>query len=721
MSSGLNKWVRLRIIVVAAFLTLSGVWLCGRFFLLQVIRGADLREEAAGEYQKYSPALPVRGMILDRRGTELALSTQVSSLVAHPSQIKDASRLSRELAPVLGLKTTEIKEVLTRARPFVWVKRHLTPEREEAFLTWKAAKERKDTGVKGAPCRRDEDAVYLIPEARRYYPHLSLCGSVLGFCNIDGEGMEGAEHQFNEYLYGKPKKCWKMIDARGHIVVTGEKAMDPEVMGNNAVLTIDRTLQYIAEKELAKGVEKYQAAGGLALVVQPQTGEVLAMAQMPAMDPNRYAAFPEAARKNRHLTDALEPGSTYKIFIAASALDAQVVKPTDKFHCENGVYHLGSKDVIHDVHPYGTLCVQQIIQKSSNIGATKIASRLGGARLYNYLRDFGFGRRTGIHFPGESAGLLKDLKAARSAIDRATVAFGQGVSVTPLQMTMALASMGNEGVLMEPMLVKEVLSPLGEKVEEFRPRPVRRVLSQRAAQEMLDIMATVTQPGGTAPGAVPAGFTVAGKTGTAQKLVGRAYSHSKFNALFIGMVPAHKPVLAITVIIDEPKGAIFGGVVAAPVFKEIAGQSLRVLGYYPQQELKDPKKENLPVLAKQEVKKEAKKEAQDQKQASKKEKLQDEEKPAPVVAGMIPTLAAATQSEAPEVTPVLVSAEALQEPLKVMPDLKGRTIRQVLDLLHRAGLHCRFEGSGLAVGQNPSPGAAIAPGDTCSVKFQASS
>ena len=678
----IGKWVRLRIFLVGLGLACLSLWVLGRFFYLQALKGPELREEATREYQKYYPVLPVRGTIQDRRGVELAVSTRVASVVAHPGQIKNANRISKELAPLLGFKTRELKEILTRARPFVWIKRHLTPEREEAFLAWQAAQEQKTPGAKVAAGRRDSDAVYLLPEAKRYYPQLSLAGPVLGFCNVDGEGVEGVEFQYDNYLYGQPKQCTKLLDARGHIVVNGEKAWDPEVMGHNVVLTLDRTLQYIAEKELALGVAKYAAAGGLVLVVQPQTGEILAMAQLPAMDPNRHPQYSEEARRNRNLTHALEPGSTYKIFIAASALDAQVVKPTDKFHCENGVYRLGPKEVIHDVHPYGTLTVQQIIQKSSNIGAAKLANRTGGERLDHYLKSFGFGRTTNILFPGENAGLLKNLRLCRSPIDRATLAFGQGVSVTPLQMIMAMAAMGNDGVLMEPQLVKEIVSAKGEKVEEFHHRPIRRVLSQQTAQTMLAIMETVTQTGGTAPLAVPEGFTVAGKTGTAQKLVGRAYSHSKFNALFIGLVPAQKPVLAILVIVDEPKGAIYGGVVAAPVFKEIAAQTLRVLGYYPQKELKP---DNAPVLA-----------------------------------GMWPTPAAAAPAASAAIqTPP--KPKVSQEPLNVMPDLKGLTIRQVLDLLHRSGLHCRFEGSGLAVSQEPSPGTAISPGGACLVKFQSRS
>jgi cell division protein FtsI (penicillin-binding protein 3) len=687
VNPGINKWVRLRIGLVGVGLIFLTLWVSGRFFQLQAIRGPELGEEASREYQRFCPILPVRGMILDRRGTELAVSTRVSSVVAHPGQIKDPSRLSRELAPILGFKTKDLKELFTRARPFVWVKRHLTPEREEAFQAWMAEVERKARAARYTG-RRDTDAVYLVPEAKRYYPQLSLAGPVLGFCNVDGQGLEGLEIQYDKQLYGKPKQCWNMTDARGHIVVSGEKAWDPDVMGNNLVLTLDRTLQYIAEKELARGVEKFHGAGGMALMVRPQTGEILAMAQLPAMDPNRAAQYSETARRNRHVTDCLEPGSTFKIFVAASALDTLAVKPTDKFHCENGVWHLGPKETIHDAHPYGTLSVQQVIQKSSNIGAAKIAARLGGPRMDQYLHSFGFGCRTGILFPGETAGILKNLRRCRSPIDRATLAFGQGVSVTPLQMTMALAAMGNDGVLMQPQLVKEIVSPQGKIVQEFAPVAVRQVLAPKTAHTMLDIMATVTQQGGTAKEAPPEGFTVAGKTGTAQKLVGRAYSHSKFYAWFIGLIPADKPVLAIAVAVDEPRGAIYGGVVAAPIFREIAAQSMRVLGYYPEKELL-------------------------------------KEKNAPVLAGMLPGMAeAATQAPAPQTPPAPAAphkAESPKGPLKVMPDLRGYNIRQVLNLLNRSGLRCRFEGSGQAVSQEPAPGTELVPGATCSVKFNSNS
>lgn len=694
MSIGLSKWARLRIILVGLGMACLGLVLLGRFIHLQVICGAELREELDREVKKHCPVLPVRGLILDRRGVELAISTESYSLVAHPQQIKNADLISRELAQFLGIPSLKLKKTLTRARPFVFIKRHLTPAKEEAFRDWKDQTASRARAARKRGERPDEDAVYLIPEAQRYYPQQCLAGPILGFCDIDGNGLEGLEYVFNKELYGQPKKCVNMLDARGHIVVSGEKAWDPDVMGNNLVLTIDRTIQYIAEKELQKGVEHWQAASGLVMVTRPQTGEILAMAQVPRLDPNLPTQYPKEARQNRVLTDALEPGSSFKVFIVAAALDAGIVKPTDRFNCENGTWQLGAKGVIHDVHPYGALTVQQVIQKSSNIGAAKISHKLGPKRLDHYLRDFGFGKKAGIHFPGETAGLLKNHQRCRALIDRTTTAFGQGVSVSVLQLNMALGAIGNRGVLMEPILVKEIVSPKGEKVKEFRSRAVRRVISEKTAALMLNIMETVTQEGGTASQASPPGFTTAGKTGTAQKVVGRAYSHSKYNSVFMGLIPAHDPVLAITVVVEEPKGAIYGGVVAGPIYREIAGQVMRVLGYYPQPHKSDS------TLAQNEP--------------------AGPTEPIPVAAPL------------PETTPLpasLLGPLNIQKlgatpeppptgPLKVMPDLRGMTIRRAVKLLHRSGVYCHLHGSGLAVAQEPPPGYPLEPGVVCVVKFE---
>ena len=687
----LNKWVRVRIIIVGLGLGFFCLAILARIIDLKFIKGPSLEEMASRENQKYCPILPIRGTIMDRNNTELAISTFVKSLGAHPRRISEKKQLSHKLAPLIGMPAGAVQEILEKEKGFVWIKRYLTPQQAEAVENFKAEleKELQVKKKKSKEIREEEqaglDAFYLIPEARRYYPHRCLAGPVLGFVNADGRGAEGLERYFDENIYGKPLKCMNIMDARGHIVISSEKELIDESMGDNLVLSIDRTLQYIAEKELQQGVEKWHAKGGFALVVSPQTGEILAMAQEPAFDPNLYNKYNKDYYQNRNVTVAIEPGSTFKIFTIAAALDAKVVKPTDRYHCENGKFNLGAAGIIHDVHPYGGLTVSEIIKKSSNIGASKVGLKLGPQKMAHYLKGFGFGQRTGISYAGESYGLVRNITSCRSLIDRVTVSFGQGITTTPLQMAMALSALANDGILMQPLLVKSIVAHNGQVVKQFNPTPVRQVISPEAAKTIMAMMKTVTEPGGTGTEAVPPGYTVAGKTGTAQKVVGRSFSKSKYNSLFIGVTPAENPVLAIIVVVDEPKGAIYGGVVAAPIFREIAGQSLRFLGYYPQLHVPAPTDTTL-VKAPKTPKKES---------------------PAP-----------ASPSPASIVQANLVSIPQDQGPLKQMPDLKGMPIRKVIQILNRAGIRCQVEGRGLAVEQRPNPGAPLPPSNLCYVKFK---
>lgn len=685
----LNKWIRVRIILVGLGLGIVFLAIMVRIIDLKFIKGPSLEEMAVREHQKNCPILPIRGSIMDRNQTELAISTFVKSLGAHPRRLNDKKLLSRQLAPLIGMSPASIQEILDRDKPFVWVKRYLTPQQAEAVENYKVELEKQLKAKKKSSKENKEDdlasfeALYLIPEGKRYYPHRTLAGPILGFCNMDGRGAEGLERQFDENIYGKSQKCLNIMDARGHIVISSEKELLDDTMGDNLILSIDRTIQYITEKELQQGVNKWHAAGGFAVVVAPSTGEILAMAQMPGFDPNHYNKYTKDHYQNRNVTVALEPGSTFKIFTVAAALDAKVVKPTDKYHCENGSYSLGASGVIHDVHPYGGLTVSEVIKKSSNIGAAKIGLKLGPQKLEHYLRGFGFGQRTGINYAGENYGLVRNITSCRSLIDRVTVSFGQGITTTPLQLAMALSALANDGILMQPLLVKSIIDHQGHVVKQFNPTPVRQVLAPETARTMLAMMKTVTEPGGTGTEAVPTGYTVAGKTGTAQKVVGRAFSKSKYNSLFIGLVPAEKPVLAMIIIVDEPKGAIYGGVVAAPIFREIAAQALRFLGYYPEVQPKTAPTDT--TLVKQPAK----------------------AKP----------ITPAPGAPAP-VTASTISLPLETGPLKQMPNFKGMPIRKVLSVLNRHGIRCQLEGRGLAAEQRPEPGAPLPANNVCYVKFK---
>jgi cell division protein FtsI (penicillin-binding protein 3) len=706
----LNKWVRVRIILVGMGLGIFFLAVFARIVDLKFIKGPSLEEMASREHQKNCPVLPIRGTIMDRNQTELAISTFVKSLGAHPRRLSEKKQLSQKLAPLIGMPPAAVLDILEKDKPFVWVKRYLTPQQADAVEKYKAELEkqiqarRKQSKESLENEQASLDAVYLIPEARRYYPHRSLAGPILGFCNADGHGAEGLERYFDDNIYGKPQKCMNIMDARGRIVVSSEKELVDVSMGDNLILSIDRTIQYIAEKELQQGVNKWNASGGFAVVVAPNTGEILAMAQMPAFDPNHYNKYTKDHYQNRNVTVAVEPGSTFKIFTVAAALDAKVVKPADRYHCENGTYSLGSAGVIHDVHPYGGLTVAEVIKKSSNIGAAKIGLKLGPQKMAHYLKGFGFGQRTGISYAGENYGLVRNINSCRSLIDRVTVSFGQGITTTPLQLAMALSALANDGILMQPLLVKEIHDHQGQVVKKFDPTPARQVLSPESARTMLAMMKTVTEQGGTGTEAVPPGYTVAGKTGTAQKVVGKAFSKSKYNSLFIGVVPAENPVLTIVIIVDEPKGAIYGGVVAAPIFREIAAQSLRFLGYYPQPQTPAPTDTTLVKLP----------------------KTTKKETPAPQNPSPTDTTLVKNQKnpkkESPAIVPVLeanlVSIPQDLGPLKQMPNLKGMPIRKVINVLNRAGLRCQIEGRGLAVEQQPDPGAPLPANNMCIVKFK---
>jgi len=706
----LNKWIRVRIILVGIGLGIFFLAIMARIVDLKFIKGPSLEEMAVREHQKNCPILPIRGSIMDRNHTELAISTFVKSLGAHPRRLSEKKQLSRKLGPMIGMHPAALQEILEKDKPFVWVKRYLTPHQAETVENYKLEFEKqvKASKKKSKENKEDDqgslDAIYLIPEARRYYPHRSLAGPILGFCNADGRGAEGLERYFDENIYGKPQKCLNLMDARGHIVVSSEKELADETMGDNLVLSIDRTIQYITEKELQQGVNKWHASGGFAVVVAPQTGEILAMAQMPSFDPNHYNKYTKDHYQNRNVTVAVEPGSTFKIFTVAAALDAKVVKPTDSYHCENGTYSLGASGVIHDVHPYGGLTVAEVIKKSSNIGAAKIGLKLGPQKMEHYLKGFGFGQRTGINYAGENYGLVRNITSCRSLIDRVTVSFGQGITTTPLQVAMAMSAFANDGILMQPLLVKSIVDTQGKVVKQYNPTPVRQVLSPEAARSMLAMMKTVTEPGGTGTEAVPPGYTVAGKTGTAQKVVGRAFSKSKYNSLFIGLVPAENPVLAIVIIVDEPKGAIYGGVVAAPIFREIAAQSLRFLGYYPQPQSPAPTET---ILVKQ-------------------PKTSKKEVPAPQSPIPIDTTLVKSPKTSKKETPTPAAMNVVEAnlvsidvgPLKQMPNLKGMPIRKVITILNRSGIRCQVEGRGIAVEQRPDPGAPLPPNNLCFVKFK---
>ena len=536
----------------------------GRAFQLQVLQGETLKRLGQRQHLKEWIVLPKRGAVFDRAGDALALSLESQSVYVRPHRIQDPQAVSRSLAKILNLNPADVKQKITSDKPFVWVKRQIgAPEAERIHAL-------------------NADGVGMFYEPSRYYPQGQLAGQVIGFVGRDSEGLEGLELQYNDHIRGETGSSVAERDALGRrVLVQGIEGLQIPP-GGDIHLTLDTSVQHLAEKELEATVTKYRAKAGVAIVVEPFTGEVLALANYPSFNPNNFSKQSPQQRRNRAIVDSFEPGSTFKTILAAAALEEEVVGKEDLFYCEMGKYSYAGK-IIHDTHPHGWLPFYKILQVSSNIGFTKVAEKVKKERYYKYIEKFGFGAVTGVDMPGEIPGLLRRAESW-SGIDLATHAFGQGISTTPLQMVMAYAAVANGGFLMRPYVVRRVVSPKGEVLVENQPHVVRRVISDKTSRLLASMLQGVTNEGGTGMMASVEGFEVAGKTGTAQKadLTHGGYSAGKRVASFVGFVPADDPRLVALVLVDEPEVNVYGGVVAAPAFRNIVRGALRHLAVAPQ-------------------------------------------------------------------------------------------------------------------------------------------
>ena len=559
-----EKWARIRIIMIGTVFGLLFLNVVGRSFYLQILQHENLEKKADKQHQHKIDLTPARGSILDRNGTTLAESIHMDSCYAEPRRIKDVAGTAAVLAPMLGIPKGELITKLSVNKSFIWVERWLAPE---------VALRVKNMKLPG---------IGFAPESKRFYPNMEIAAHVVGFTGRDPNGLEGIERKYDSTILGNTGYMITERDALGRNIAIMNTVIKDSSPGKSVILTLDKTIQFIAEKELAKAVTDSKAKGGMVLVMESDTGKVLAMANYPTFNPNAYSRYSLAELRNHVVADSFEPGSTFKVFTIAAALDSDTVKPSDIYNCENGSYRIAGR-TIHDDHPHSRLTVSEIIKYSSNIGSAKIGFKMGEGKLSSYLRNFGFGARTGIDLPGEAVG---NLKKHSYVIDLATTSFGQGISLSAIQLTTALSAIANGGNLMRPYMVEQILDDNGTVVQKFEPQVVRRVISQDTALKVTKMMETVTGEGGTGTKAALDGFRVAGKTGTAQKVdpVTHTYSSKRIGS-FVGFVPADKPKLTITVIIDEPQGIKYGGIVAAPAFRSIAQNSLAYLKIQPTQPL----------------------------------------------------------------------------------------------------------------------------------------
>ena len=530
-----------------------------RLVTLQVLQAADLTAKADRQHEKTVSFEGARGMVLDRHGKVLAMNVEVPSVFGIPTSLANPSESARHLSPVLHMRSGELEKKLRQKKSFVWLARKVEPEQGRRL-------EQLSLGGIG-----------VVMEGQRFYPNGPLLSHVLGFAGIDGQGLEGLERRYDPQLQGEKRVTVLQRDALGQTIFPKGLKEQLPTPGQALTLTVDEVIQYIAEKELDETVSRTAARSGTIIVMEPQTGAILAMAVSPRFDPNAVNALTPDRWRNRALTDTYEPGSTMKAMVAAAALEEKVMTPDSMIFGENGKMTIAST-TIHDHEKLGWMTFFEMIQKSSNIGAAKTGIALGDQRLYRYLRAFGFGQRTEIDLPGEVNGLLKAPKDwGRRTL--ASISMGQEIGVTPLQMVSAIATLANGGVSMKPYVVSAVHDPKGLLMQEVAPYAKRRVVSEETATMVTTMLEGVVTNGTGKKAAIP-GFRVAGKTGTAQKIdpQTRRYSTSLFVGSFVGYVPAESPRLAMIVVIDEPRGEAWGGTVAAPVFRRVGEQVLNYLG-----------------------------------------------------------------------------------------------------------------------------------------------
>jgi cell division protein FtsI (penicillin-binding protein 3) len=556
-----------RIIFCTIGLLLMFVVVMARLYYIQIIQYDKFTQLKAKQYICTRDIEPKRGFVYDRNGKELAISVDVDSIYADPRVFKDkqAKQLEtvQKLSALLGVEQAEITDKLKSKGSFVWIARKIT---EEASIKIKEL---------------HLDGIGFVKEGKRFYPDGKLANQVVGVTGLDNRGLSGIEFYCDKYIKGEKGLFVGGRDALGRQILDNDQVKVNPPEGNDIVLTIDKFIQYIAERELDKTCQKYRAKAGTIVIQDTASGEILALANWPTFDPTNISSNDISLLRCRAVTDIYEPGSTFKVITASAALEEGIVKTTDKFFCENGLYKLSGYP-IRDHEKEGWLTFQEVIEKSSNIGVAKVSKILGEERLYSYASNFGFGQPTDIQLPGEVRGILRPTKNwSQTSLPR--IAFGQEVGVTPVQLITAISAVANKGVLMKPYIVQAIKDKSGHLIKEFKPQIRRRVISEQTARVVNEILKGVVK-NGTGQTAAIDGFTVAGKTGTAQKIdpALRAYSPVNYVASFVGYLPADEPKVTILVIVDEPKGTYWGSSVCGPTFAVVAREIMRYLKVTPE-------------------------------------------------------------------------------------------------------------------------------------------
>ena len=547
---------RVRQLTVFLFFLLSLAGLLLRLFYLQVIRH-DQYVKLANEQHVVSLDVPAkRGTIYDRNMRVLAINLNSDSVFANPRLIKNKKFASRELSDILDIKESSIRLRLAKDKGFVWIKRKITPNESSRIKKLRI------------------DGIGIVRESKRFYPNKSLACHVIGSVNIDNLGQEGIELYYDKYLKGEDGCIISARDAKQKVIESYQYDFISPKNGFNLVLTVDDVIQHIAERELLKAYQKYHAKAATIIVMNPSTGDVLALANFPNFDLNQVAARSKESIRNRAINDFFEPGSVFKIVTASAALEENAANLNDKFYCENGEYRIG-KRILHDHTPHGTMTFREIIEKSSNIGTVKVAALLGQEKMYKYMKLFGFYEKSNIDLPGEVVGMNRPL-SKWSGVSMFAIPMGQEVTTTAIQLACAISVIADNGYSVKPRIVRAIVDDKGNVLKEFTPEVRQKVISPLTAAKVRGVLMGVVKTG-TGKKARIEDYDVGGKTGTAQKVTQGAYSHDRFIASFIGFAPVEHPVLAVVVSVDEPRPVYYGGDVAAPVFKNVVDESLKYM------------------------------------------------------------------------------------------------------------------------------------------------
>jgi len=718
VSSGTSRSdTHTRLYWLAGILLLWCVVICGRLVYLQIFRYGDFEQRAHHQQQRTAEVDAPRGIVYDRAGRELAMSIAVDSVFAVPSDIPD---LAGTISLISRITKSDPRETLAKckaSKTFCWVARKTDAETSQRI---------RSLNLRG---------IYFQKESKRFYPKNEVAAQVLGYVGMDDEGLSGIEREYNDQLSGRPGRMVISVDARRRWFGSVEKQPVP---GQNVVLTIDQQIQYIAEHELAAAMEQTRAEAGTVIVQNPHTGEVLALANSPTFDPNQARQIKPGSLKDHAVSDVYEPGSTFKLVTLSAALDQKLTRPDEVFDCQMGSIVISGRR-IHDWHPFGMLSVADILAHSSDVGAIKVALRLGDERLYNYIRAYGFGQQTGIELPGETRGLTKPL-SRWSKVSIGAISMGQEIGVSPIQLAAMVSTIANDGIRVPARIVAATTEPQSvPQTVAFHPAQGQRVISTVTAAEMKQMMQGVVLHG-TGKKAILEGYSSAGKTGTAQKVdpATGTYSRTKYIASFAGFAPVNNPAVTIAVILDSPIGGHHGGEVGAPVFHRIAQQVLEYL-HTPHDVDLPPSRQVL--LASQKVK------DQDLEEGSPDhvgEPLNLAEaggmeaptpqvppaKPAPAATGVVqaamqdreilpstPDQKTTASIPVPNPTSGTVVLDVEQGGI-VVPSFIGKTVRSAVEVAQESGLELNALGSGVGHEQSPAPGTHVVAGTRIMVKFE---